>query len=365
MEDHSLNLIALLELSDISLFILRNLNASGYFNLCLTCVRLNEWLKSTGEALMRILCIERAGNAALVRPRMGESFAEFYLRHAPGCVLGLIEMQGEIGWIETDRVSCLAIPDASLTSSPDGKLVAWTHGMMLHVKRLHSRTNVKSVKSFRVSDSTVYAYFDASSSILTWLSFAGRTLNLNWIDLTNYEMHTAPFAGSPLFWHLSPTNPQLCLAHTSRRVMLLNLFGNEIGNYTTLLEADLSTSCQVRVFWIFFLSQLFFQVVHLVDNNRYFIVSSGRHLLCLPVKNRTKEESEQLLEQAKNGESEHVLMEFQTEGVVSRSKKKERKNNFGISKNNKIQRHYFKHASKMIVWLLAWSMKFSSERFGT
>ena len=113
------------------------------------------------------------------------------------------------------------------------------------------------------------------------------------------------------------------------------------------------------------MSQLFFQVVHLVDNNRYFIVSSGRHLLCLPVKNRTKEESEQLLEQARNGESEHLLMEFQTEGVVSRSKKKERKNNFGISKNNKIQRHYFKHASKMIVWLLAWSMKFSSERFGT
>jgi hypothetical protein len=104
---------------------------------------------------------------------------------------------------------------------------------------------------FFLASNTIYMYFDASSSILTWLSFAGRSLELNWVDLTTKSIHKAPFSGSPLFWHLSPTDPQLLLAHTRGRVMLLHLFGESVGKVTQVFFADVSNSCQVSLRFLF------------------------------------------------------------------------------------------------------------------
>lgn len=116
-------------------------------------------------------------------------------------------------------------------------------------------------------------------------------------------MHQAPFTGSPLFWHLSPSDPRLLLAHTSGKVMLMHLCDAQIGQVTTVLEADIASSCQVA---------------HLVDGNRSFVVASGRQLLVLSVKERDAIESAAVLQEAReNPQSSSVLLEFGPgEGMV-------------------------------------------------
>jgi hypothetical protein len=114
---------------------------------------MNAWLKSNGEALFRSLCLHRVRHHSLVRP-LG-SFAEMFLRVPSTCVLGLLDSsQAEIGWLlegedGKERVSCLAVPDVSLTSSPNGQMVCWTHAGTLRVMRLCRQTNVKTL--FQVS----------------------------------------------------------------------------------------------------------------------------------------------------------------------------------------------------------------------
>jgi hypothetical protein len=53
----------------------------------------------------------------------------------------------------------------------------------------------------------------------------------------------------------------------------------------------------------------------LVDGNRSFIISYGRHLLLLDIRERNAIESAQILEDL---DPSHVLHEFQTEGMVRR-----------------------------------------------
>lgn len=55
------------------------------------------------------------------------------------------------------------------------------------------------------------------------------------------------------------------------------------------------------------------QVAHLVDGNRSFIISHGKTLLLLSLKERSASESAKLLEDV---DDSNVLHEFQTEGMV-------------------------------------------------
>jgi hypothetical protein len=281
-------LLALLSYSDLFQHVLRHLSARGYAALSLSCREMRDWLRGPGEELLRGLNYAQCGGRSGVRLRQAQTHARLFFSPRFRALLSLSNSGAECVALEEDgdvRCTTRCQGDA-LTTSPNGKLGCFV-GAGLTMTVFEVSTGAVAGRC-AAGGPVVYCCFDSSSSVLTWIFFTPPALRLGWFDLATMQRgDSGTLRGSPFFWHMSPYEPGVALAHTGDRVVLLNVLSEEMRPVVVFAQESSGER---------------FQVPLLTRGGKSCLVASssecGLILLQLSIEERSSEDCTALIAQA-------------------------------------------------------------------
>ena len=237
-----MDLVDLLSFPDLSLHVLRYLDAPSFGSLSLSSRSLSAVLSSSSDLFRRLLL-----SGPPVRLLPGESYAERFLSCRPRLLLGLEQQSsGEMVPLNarsdspSHSLSRKVFSSALLTSSPDARLVSSASDGTVSVWRA-TRFSLPLLAAVDWGGPVVYMMFDPSSSVLSWIGVVRPALSLFFLDLAApgppRTLRFPEVIGSPLFWSLTAS---LCLAHTQDQTMVLRF--DDVSAKTVIFDFPRSSA---------------------------------------------------------------------------------------------------------------------------